>query len=85
MLQKFLIGGEARSVSSLLAPHFKLSARMSPKIIDDRESMSHIPYASTICSLMYAMVCMRPDLSQVVSMVSRYIHDPGKDHWEAVR
>ena len=63
VLQKFLIGDEVKSVSSPLAPHFKLSIRMSPKTIDDREYMSHIPYASVIGSLMYTMVCMRPDLS----------------------
>ena len=34
---------------------------------------------------MYAMVCTRPDLSQAVSMVSRYIHDPGRGHWEVVK
>jgi len=85
VLQKFLIGDEAKSVSSSLAPHFKLSARMSPKTIHDRENMSHISYASAIGSLMYAMVCTRSDLSQAVSMVSRYMHDPGKSHCEAVR
>jgi len=26
-----------------------------------------------------------PDLSQAVSTVSRYMHDSGKSHWEAVR
>ena len=31
------------------------------------------------------MVCTRPDLSQAVSMVSRYMHDLGQDHWEAVK
>ena len=36
VLRKFLIGNEVKSVSSLLAPHFKLSARMSPKTIDVR-------------------------------------------------
>ena len=55
----FLIGDEAKSVSSLLAPHFKLSVRMSPKTIDDREYMSRIPDASAVGSLMYDMVCMR--------------------------
>jgi len=55
VLQNFLIDDEAKSVGSLLAPHFKLSARMSPKAIDDREYMSHIPYPSAIDSLMYAM------------------------------
>ena len=62
MLQKFLIGDEAKSVSSPLAPHFKLSVRMSPNTIDDCEHMSHVPYASAVSSLMYAMVCTRPDL-----------------------
>lgn len=35
--------------------------------------------------LIYAMVCTRPDLSQVVSMVSRYMHDTEKEHWQAVK
>ena len=34
---------------------------------------------------MYVMVCMGSDLPQALSMVSRYIHDPSKSHWEAVR
>ena len=34
---------------------------------------------------MYAMVCTRSDLSQAISMVSRYMHDPGQGHWEAVK
>jgi len=31
------------------------------------------------------MVCTRPDISQVVSLVSRYMHDPNKGHWQAVK
>ena len=34
---------------------------------------------------MYAMVCTRPDISQAVSIVSRYMHNPGKGHWQAVK
>jgi len=58
---------------------------VSSKAVDEREYMSHIPYTSAVCSLMYAMVYTRPDLSQAVSIASRYMHDPGKSHWEAVR
>ena len=47
--------------------------------------MAKVPYANAVGSLMYAMVCTRPDISQVVSVVSRYMHDPGKGHWQAVR
>ena len=38
-----------------------------------------------IDSLMYAIVYTRPDLSKAVSMISRYMHDPGRGHWEAVK
>jgi hypothetical protein len=42
-----------------------------------------VPYSSTIGNLMYAMVCTRPDLSHAVGVVSRYMNNPGKEHWEA--
>ncbi|XP_070023411.1 secreted RxLR effector protein 161-like [Nicotiana sylvestris] len=44
--------------------------------------MSKVPYASVVGSLMYAMICTRPDIAHVVGVVSRYMSDPGKDHWE---
>ena len=33
---------------------------------------------------MYAMVCTRPDISHAVGTVSRYMHNPRKEHWQAV-
>lgn len=77
--------GNCKAVSTPLAAHFKLSADCCPTTEEDIERMSHVPYASAVDSLMYAMVCTRPDLSYVVSVVSRYMHNPGKDHWEAVK
>jgi len=59
VLQKFRIGDEAKFMSCSLTPHLKLSARMSLKTIDDREYMSHVPYASAVVSLMYDIVCAR--------------------------
>ena len=48
------------------------------------EYMSHVPYASVVGSLMYAMVCTRFDLAQAISVVSRYMDKPGKEHWQAM-
>jgi hypothetical protein len=31
---------------------------------------------------MYAMVCTRPDIAHAVGVVSRYLLNPGKQHWE---
>ena len=40
--------------------------------------MTLVPYASTIGSLMYAMVCTRPDIAHALGVVSRYMANP----WE---
>ncbi|XP_070032766.1 secreted RxLR effector protein 161-like [Nicotiana tomentosiformis] len=47
--------------------------------------MKVIPYASAIGSLMYAMLCTRPDICFVVGMVSRFQSNPGREHWTAVK
>jgi len=80
VLQKFNINDDTKSVSTPLAPHLKLKATMSPITVEEYEYMTHVPYTGAVGSLMYTMVCTRPDLSQAVSMVSRYMHDPGKGH-----
>ncbi|GJW66600.1 retrovirus-related pol polyprotein from transposon TNT 1-94 [Tanacetum coccineum] len=36
-------------------------------------------------SLMYLMVCTRLDIAYVVSIVSRYLENPGKNHCEALK
>jgi len=85
VLQTFNINEDAKSISTPMAPHFKLKATMSPTTVKERDYMTRVQYASAVGSLMYVMVCTRPDLSQAVSMISRYMHDPGRGHWEAVK
>jgi len=85
VLQRFGIHDDTKPVSTPLAPHLKLSSQLSPTTDEEREYMAKVPYANAVGSLMYAMVCTRPDISQAVSVVSRYMHDPGKGHWQAVK
>ena len=47
--------------------------------------MSRVPYASAVGSLMYVMVCTRPDIAHAVSVVSRFMNKPGKEHWQAAK
>lgn len=47
--------------------------------------MAKVPYASACGSLMYAMVATRPDIAFAVGVVSRYMANPGKRHWEAIK
>ncbi|KAK8715744.1 hypothetical protein V6N13_043070 [Hibiscus sabdariffa] len=53
-----------------------LSKKMCPSTSQERERMSQIPYASAIGSIMYAMICTRPDLAYALSMTSRYQANP---------
>jgi len=62
-----------------------LSKTQCPTTTDERERMSQIPYASAIGSIMYAMLCTRPDVSYALSITSRYQSDPGESHWIAVK
>jgi len=76
---------EVRPVATSLAGHFKLSSKQRPQ--SPKEEMSRVPYASAVGSLMYAMVCARPDLAYAVavSTVNRFMSNLGKQHWKAVK
>ena len=76
---------EAKPVSSPLSSHFKLSKEQSPKKKEERDHMSKVPCALAIGSLMYAMVCIRPNIAHAMGVVNRFMSRPGKQHWEAVK
>ena len=63
----------------------RLSAEQCPKTQEEEEDMSRVPYASAVGSLMYAMVCTRPDIAHAVGVLSRFMSKPGKEHWTAVK
>ncbi|GKB46723.1 retrotransposon protein, putative, ty1-copia subclass [Tanacetum coccineum] len=58
---------------------------LCPKTDEELDQMSRVPYASVIGSIMYAMMCTRPDVSFALSMVNRHQHNPGEGHWTAVK
>ncbi|KAL9261014.1 Retrovirus-related Pol polyprotein from transposon TNT 1-94-like protein [Drosera capensis] len=84
VLQKFNMG-KVTVVSSSIPSHFKLSADQSASIDKERKYMSWVLYALVVGSLMYAIVCSRPDIAHAVGVVSRFLLNSGKAHWEAVK
>ena len=76
---------DAKPVSTPLANHFKLSMDQRPKDDKDWEELGKIPYASIIGSVMYTMLCTRPDLAQAISVTSRFMSDHGREHWVALK
>ena len=68
-----------------LAGHFKLNKRLCPSTEKEKCEMSIIPYLSVVGSLMYDMVCTLPDISHAIGVVSRFLENPDKAHWEVVK
>ena len=84
VLERFSMSN-AKPVGSPLAVHFKLCSEQSPSSDEEKEKMQKVPYASAVGSLMYAMVCTRPDIAYAVGVTSRFLANPGKEHWAAVK
>lgn len=76
---------EAKPVTTPLGQHDKLSLKQAPRTDEEKEKMQSVPYVSAIGSIMYGMVCSRPDLANAVNMVSRFMADPGLPHWSALK
>ena len=60
-------------------------SRHSPSIDKEKEDMRRVLYASAVGSLMYVMVCTRPNIAYTVGVVSCFLSNLGRIHWEAVK
>jgi hypothetical protein len=83
-LQRFNIQ-ECKPVKVSINVGVKLSIDQCPKTHEEEEDMSHVPYASVVGSVMYAMVCTRPYIAHAVRVLSRYMSKLGKVHWTTVK
>jgi hypothetical protein len=55
------------------------------KNVLEKKEMESIPYASVVGNLMYAQVCLRPDITYAVGMLGRYQSNPGMEHWNSAK
>ena len=84
VLQRFNTD-RGKALSTPLLSYVKLSKQDCPQSDEEKAEMDKLPYASAVGSLMYAMIATRPDIAFAVGVVSRYMSNPGKKHWEAVK
>ncbi|GJX27388.1 retrovirus-related pol polyprotein from transposon TNT 1-94 [Tanacetum coccineum] len=84
ILQRFNMQ-DCKPISTPFLTNVNLSSKMSSSSEKERMKISQVPYASAVESLMFAMICTRPDIAHAVGVVSRYMAEPGRGHWEAVK
>jgi hypothetical protein len=76
---------DCKPIDTSIAKNESLSPNMCPKTQDEQEKIACVPYSNAIDSLMYAMMCTRPDICYVVGLVSRFQSNPRLAHWKAVK
>ena len=59
------------------------SSKVTPE--DSKALSADVPYRSAIGSLIYVMICTRPDLGFAVGRLLQYCEEPLRCHWNAVK
>nr|GEW25807.1 retrotransposon protein, putative, Ty1-copia subclass [Tanacetum cinerariifolium] len=75
----------SRKWSLSLHHGIKISKDLCLKTDEELDRMSPVPYPLVVGSIMYAMTCIRCDVSFALRMVSRHQQNPGKGHWTVVK
>ena len=66
-------------------PNVILSKSMCPQSPKEKAYMKDKPFSNLVGSLLYAAISTRPDIANAVRAVSRYMANPGPQHWKAAR
>jgi hypothetical protein len=84
MLEEFGMT-DCKPVKTPLPAGLTLTKDMSPITPEDVEDMVEVPYAEATGKLIHVANWTRPDIAYAVSQESRYMKNPGKEHWKAVK
>ncbi|XP_047342801.1 secreted RxLR effector protein 161-like [Impatiens glandulifera] len=75
----------AKPIDTPCTANIYLTILFAPQTDEEKKYMTRVPYVSTVGSLMYVMVCTRPDLTQAVSVVRRFMVQLGKEHRKSMK
>ena len=84
ILERFNMA-DCKLIDTPIAKVQSLNLDMCPKIPQENERMTRVPYVNVIGSLMYIMMCTMPNISYTVGLVSRFQLNPGQKHWSAIK
>ena len=72
---------DCKAVTTPMGSQFRLKSLDEEETKTEAKFMIDIPYVSAVGSL-YAMVGTRPDIAHAVGVVSRFMGNPGREHWK---
>jgi hypothetical protein len=72
-------------VSTPMLENQRLSRLHCPQTDEERSAMAKFPYKAVVGKLLWLAIATRPDIAYAVSVLCRFLADPGKAHWAAVK
>jgi hypothetical protein len=83
MLTRFNMA-DCKPVTTPMTPGLRLSYKQAPQSEEEKQHMDSIPYANAVGTLLYLATSTHPDIAYTVSVLCRFIANPGMAHWRAV-
>ena len=83
LLMKFKLEN-VKAAKTPMSPGYRLTKQGCAATPEEQILASRRPYRELVGSLMYLMVCTRPDIAYAISQLSRYCSNHGTEHWNAL-
>ena len=84
VLERFHISGD--KINNIpLGAHLDLTKIKGKLSVAELNIMKSIPYDAAVGSVMYSMICTRPDLAFTISTLSRFMSEPTEKHWVSMK
>jgi hypothetical protein len=61
-----------------------LTSLHSPQNTTEQNEMKDVPFKAVLGKALYLAISCRPDIATAVSIVARFSHNPGEEHWLAL-
>lgn len=84
ILERFNMS-ECNPAITPLDPNQKLDKEMSPKTQQEVAGMEKVPYREALGALMFLNQGTRPDIASAITSLGRFVMNPGKVHWNALK
>lgn len=75
----------AKDATVPLGGHFRLFSELCSSTDLEKENMLSMFYSNVVGSVMYTMICTRPNLSYAINVLNVYMPNPGGTYWKAMK
>jgi hypothetical protein len=84
MVEKFRLTN-AKKVTTPMEPGAQFSKEQGPFTPTQAMQMQGVPYAEAVGSVLWPVIVSRPDAAFAIGILSQFIQNPGKAHWEGLK